>query len=702
MPISSEDLQQYTNSGPITSDTLAQYLNPDAAGKRGADQSAPGIGRTALDQSLQGATWGFSDEVADRIGALIASHVTGEDYNSLLKEARANSKQRLSAEMQDHPVVSIGSNIGGALLTGGALGSTKEGAAVANSLRSGGTAARIGKAALAGSTSGGLYGAGSADDGDRLMGAGKGALVGGAIGGAIPAVGAAYRGIVKPTAGKVASAATGVKNLVLPGEAGDAATRKIIQRLQDSGMTPQDLQTALQNAPGGTAAIDVGGENLQRLGEAVANIPGESAQTAKDFVTQRAEGATQRIKGNIGQYVSSGGDLSTLSKNLIEKGSKEADPLYEAAYKANPDMQSPVLDRILQTDAGKEALSYAANRMNNKMALMGTSDPELVEQAQLAGQYITGQGGISKGLNLRSWNFIKRGLDDQASALARQGEKGAASDIGDLARGLRNELDRLDVTGRAGPKSFKIEGGAYAQARKVWSGMSQSEDTLQAGLDFLKLDTSELKSQFQNLSTTDREMFKIGIAQQMRDAVESAPDRTNIAKRIFGREEIRNKLQAILPQADYDGLKGSMLREDQMHLLNTRLTENSRTALRASEIADLTQDPTDLLMNVVQKPTLTGIANKGLGMMAKTISDRYQGLNRETSGEIARILFETDPQKQQQAILRLQRAAASGNRGFLQGYKALQTMAQASKAHNLNILPSVIAGRGSISQTQQP
>lgn len=155
-----------------------------------APQPQESISRTALDQGLQGATFGFADEATDRIGAGIASAFTDEKYDDLLKEARGMSKDRMQRQMEQNPGTAIGANIAGALLTGGAGASTKAGTAIGNSLRTGGTLARIGKGAAAGAASGGLYGAGAADEGKRLDGAGEGALYGAAIGGAIPAAGA--------------------------------------------------------------------------------------------------------------------------------------------------------------------------------------------------------------------------------------------------------------------------------------------------------------------------------------------------------------------------------------------------------------------------------------------------------------------------------------------------------------------------------
>lgn len=165
------------------------------------------IGRTALEQGLQGATFGFADELTDRLGAGIASVATGEKYSDLLKEARANTKTRFEAQSEQNPGTSLAANIGGALVTGGIGAGTKVGSSLANSLRAGGVGARIGKGALAGAASGGLYGAGAADDGERIEGATEGALVGGALGAALPAAGAAVSSLRRPNAPKASSEA---------------------------------------------------------------------------------------------------------------------------------------------------------------------------------------------------------------------------------------------------------------------------------------------------------------------------------------------------------------------------------------------------------------------------------------------------------------------------------------------------------------
>lgn len=168
-----------------------------------------GIARTALDQGLQGATLGFADEVTDRLGAGIASLVTDRTYNDLLNEARGDTLTRQQAQMEQRPALTIGANLAGGLLTGGAGATTKAGTTLTNSLRTGNLAARAGKAAALGTTSGGVYGfgAGEGDVENRLESAKDSAATGLLLGAALPVAGAA----LKSTGKGVSNAYKGAK-----------------------------------------------------------------------------------------------------------------------------------------------------------------------------------------------------------------------------------------------------------------------------------------------------------------------------------------------------------------------------------------------------------------------------------------------------------------------------------------------------------
>lgn len=162
---------------------------------------------TVSDNFLQGFTLGLGNRAQAGLAAgalaLADKRPFMDTVGDYYKKAREVGSQRLSAEMEQHPILAVGSNIAGALATGGLASGTKAGAAIGNSLRAGSTAARIGKGALAGSVSGAAYGAGTADYGKSGEGAVKGAISGGVVGGLIPGAGAL-----------ASSAKTGVQNAI--------------------------------------------------------------------------------------------------------------------------------------------------------------------------------------------------------------------------------------------------------------------------------------------------------------------------------------------------------------------------------------------------------------------------------------------------------------------------------------------------------
>jgi hypothetical protein len=157
-----------------------------------ASSYTPGIGDYAQ-QFAQGATFDLADELGSGLAAGAMAMKKGKlsdlgsDYQAGLEGVRADQKEF----QQNRPTEAMGMRLAGGLATGVAGAGTKTGATVLNSLRSGGTAERIGKAAVAGATSGGLYGFG-AGEGSDVAGSTVSGAVGGAIGGAaLPAAPAA-------------------------------------------------------------------------------------------------------------------------------------------------------------------------------------------------------------------------------------------------------------------------------------------------------------------------------------------------------------------------------------------------------------------------------------------------------------------------------------------------------------------------------
>ncbi len=165
------------------------------------------IAGTAATQALQGATFGFADEISDSIGALIAGGLSEDlTIGEAFKQARELTQITNEAQLKQHPLTAIAANLAGSIATGGVIGATKSGKAITEALKTGGTALRGLKAAGIGGITGAAFGAGTAGEGERIEAAKTGLAIGAAAGAVAPAIGQAVTktgGFVKRTANKL-------------------------------------------------------------------------------------------------------------------------------------------------------------------------------------------------------------------------------------------------------------------------------------------------------------------------------------------------------------------------------------------------------------------------------------------------------------------------------------------------------------------
>jgi len=345
-----------------------------------------GIGRTMLDQGLQGATFGFADEISDRIGAGIASVATGESYDSLLKEARQSTKERMAAEFEQNPVTTVASNIAGGLLTGGAASTTKAGAAVTNSFRAGNLPARVAKGVVSGAATGAAYGAGTADEGSRLEGAKQGAILGGVVGGATPVV---------------AATAKGLKSAVAPQI--DKATGELAKRAKDLGISLRLDQVSPTRAR----------KTVQKISQ---DLPFSGADTFE--ASQRQQWNTAVAK-TIGQK-----DLSPESiKAFLDDASEK--------------FGSVLKDKIIKTDIkaldkAQEIVNSARENITKEYSDIVTGKAErLVNQLFTARQVKSGIEYTPKNLNGEKLASIRSKLVKELPSVAG-GARGLVADLVDV------------------------------------------------------------------------------------------------------------------------------------------------------------------------------------------------------------------------------------------------------------------------------
>lgn len=552
-------------------------------------QPEVGIGRTAFDQGMQGATFGLADEAQDALGSLGAKafmafknnapqmlggepgKFENESISDLYNEARQNSKQQLSNEVQQNPGTSIASNLAGALLTGGAGATTKAGTVIADSLRTGNLAARTAKGALAGAGSGALYGAGTADDGNRLQGAEQGALTGAVTGGALPVAGAALSDLgntgLNIARGVVAKSPEAIQNMAesLKSNAGDLYTQ---MRQVGATFTPQASTDLLNNIKSAITSKQFIPELNPKTLAIVNHLDNQIAQAGTGGEISLGDlDQYRRLLGRIGNTedgVSAGAvrkqiddfvngvagkDLSNGSTDaidLLNQGRKQ----YQQASKFED-----ISDILTKADGDPNKIKSGLTRfMNNDSNTRGWSDAEkeaLKDAASSGGTEkllkMGGKFGFDLGTSTTPGNTIAPIIGGALGTAAGGATGGIVAPVlGTAARigqklaargGAQNLLDTLASDGGAVAKSAPIS--------SLLSAPAQAPQKLQQGITpQLQAPAPAVTTQIQPLSYNIPEKTQVA-----ENPVTEAPDISSFAK-----AESTNNPNAKNPESSASGL----------------------------------------------------------------------------------------------------------------------------------------------------
>lgn len=626
---SADDRQQETADIINTAKTTAE-AKPD-----------PGNTGTFLRSLLQGATFGAADEIQAALAPMIAENILApiegvsnsdlmavggkgdktQQRNNLYNISLEDQTQQLKKDEEVNPTATLGGEI-----IGGGIGAAGSLAALAKVAPE--TAAWLAngknfwdarkKDAIIGATLGGVTGAGAADplEGEsRLSGAVKGAAEGGIAG---PVVGGTVSA-GKAIADNIGSAAGLVKRATVGAEPLDILKNKI--------ENPAAVKAQLESNPIGIIP-DVAGDSMKGLTRLVGKTEG-GRDIVSEALNNRSEEAVSRVvKGlkevsPVDSYFGNLEDLSSARQTF-------AAPLYKEAFQSNPTVNSKEIDQILETPAGKKALSFASTQMQNARRQMGVPDAELREQAELTGAKLNGQ--VAPGLNLRSLDFVKKGFDDQIGAALTAGEKETAGILIGAKKDFVNELDKADVSGK------------YAEARKIYSDSKNLENHQTIGMEFNKMDPEEITSFLKDATSSEKEAFKIGVRKNLQDVVAKTSDGADPAKRIFGNSYKRDQIKAALEN------------ESQFNDFSKKLQDEIAGA--KTKFAVLGGSRTDINAGLMDKnlmeKTMDQVLENGtsksawLGMLADSLKSRYYGINPSNAKQLAGIL--TDNKKGIQAM----------------------------------------------------
>lgn len=636
----------------------------------------------------RGATWGMSDIIEAGIKAPIYAARTDMTLGEAYTYARDAGEEKREAFTKEHPFVSGAAEIGAGITSGisGAKLAAAKAPKLARKLKELGKKAPLRTGAGVAGVSGGVYAAGTTrgTPSERLQAAALPGVASAALG---PVGVLAVRGAGKVAGGVLAKGegilgdiaekriARGVgREPVLA----DKGIRKIVDKLRKDYPDPKDFQRALQeySESSGVSLAEIGDKNLTSLATGVAQYPSGGARTEK-FIEERMSGVSGRIKTSVAKYIDPDTDFYGTIDDVLEKGRAKAAPLYDKAYKANLSMESKEIDLILDTPAGRKALKEAAEMMKNDRALMGLPDKELKSiQRDLSavGKMDEVSGPIARGLNMRTLDAVKKSMDDQISVLYRKGENNKAKIINDQKNALLREMDIADKT------------GAYKKGRAIAGDYLSTSKAMEDGRNFIKLDADLIKRKMADFTPSEREAYKAGVVRKMRDLVDTAQDSSNLYKRVFGKEEVRNKIKAIVGEVEFKKLSKSLRAEERLYKFAYKVVGNSSTSSKQQAAADFAEN---LGMDAVEAVATHGIQSIPRRVIGSALRNMKLGLTDESAAKVADILYETNPAKKLEILKKLS--------GSSEGQKAIQA--------TLNTMESVKIfriGRQALEETVTP
>ncbi len=535
---SEDEIDAYIGSEGVTLDQLRAPIASASAGQGAPWSSA----QEAMDMLTMG---GQSKLNAAGIGLIdaTAGALQGKGWDFSTPYNRELDEQRAAQAQygEEHP---IGKRVGQG--AGLAVGIARLPAIAA--FRGPGMVARSGNASL----TGGTYGAagGALQDAnsweERLRNTGVGAGFG------------AVFGLAAPTVAKgIGAAWGGVANwLSNRGIQSPAAVRKILERLQATGMTPQQAQQRLNElGPEGMLA-DVNPGMQAATGATSARDPGAAAIVSQRL-GNRMEGAQQRISNDLDATIGPARDpYAQIQSNRAQRGNIA--PQYEDSLTNAPPLPQGLRD-ILAAQLTNPASSLS--KRNFMFRIMDEVDDAL--------------SADTPELVARRLHDIRKNLDAQIVRDPRAFANLSSADRANQGA-VREARDAIDDV-------LKNRIPGFQEADEAFAPIARQQEAYEAGRNALgdRVSVGEHRANVAGYSAAERQMSNSG----MRYNIEQQLDRPRrnpglTADRLLGSNAAQQKLEASIGQPGAERLRRGIGREETFtetsNLADVR--RNSRTA----------------------------------------------------------------------------------------------------------------------------
>lgn len=540
--------------------------------------------------ALQGMTFGFGDEIVAGGTSLLPSR----SYATELERER----ERLRQNKEDYPVLSTGSEIGGAL--GTSLGAWNAAGVGARGTTATGT---LGRGIGMGATEGAVYGAGQGEGAE-------GRLTGGLMG---LGLGAAMGGAAVPAAWALQKAGTGVGNIAtgafegLTGRGSKIkAARAMQQTLERAGLSADEAarRVALATAEGQPEyrLMDALGQAGQRRASGIVRSGGNGATEIADFLRQRGIDAPDRMSGFVddafppsavsdmaGQWTDAVNAPRPDRPIVTAEDAKLAldrargavsDVTYEAARQnAGPvDVRGAVaaidnrIGPMQGVDITGDSIDAKLARFRNRLISRNPASAKTGDMSVAPGGVDTTPTSVELSDFSRVFG-VKQEVDDAIGAALQAGRKNEA-------RELRRLLTALDEALEQSSDGYRFANDAHAKMSKPIDAIGEG-----AGMASRAGRYENTVPRFKQMSPEEQAGARVGYGDRLIQEIQGTAAEVPDVSRRFA--STKRKAEAAAMAVDPGLLSRRTQRERDMIGTYQRALGGSRTADNLADIEDL-------------------------------------------------------------------------------------------------------------------
>ena len=577
--------------------------------------------------AAQGVTLGFADELE---AALRSGRISGADYENI----RNRLRQQQASFRQDYPILGgVTEFTGGMALPFGSM-KLLERASIPikeaiTGTTLGGQAARGG---LTGAVTGAISGVGTAEQDVGTAGTTSG-VIGGGLGATLPL---ALRG-----------AGSMIKNILVASGVGDqptAASKLIADALKKDNLTPDEAQAVLQemerlNVPRPVLA-DIS-KSLQDLAYSAYVVPSSQKDATLRFLESRMIDQPNDIVKGLVQRAGLGKNANGYEylQFLAENQQAAASAKYPKAYAIAVDARDfrKYVDRPVFQQAYEEAQKRAG--------VYGETLPDLeqIRNAQFVPTKILHQ--------------VKIGLDRIVESNT-DSVTGKVTSYGRDVANVRREFNDL----------IKAKNPDYAKANKEFADNERIRSSFELGQGYQKLDYKEALDNLKKMNDSEKEAFRLGMMADVNKRLENFKG-GDFARQIFKSDKQKSLMRyAFTDDKQYKDFVQYVDALERQSKTSKTIIGNSLTGERLA-----TSEGVGRTAGLAQSYASGGVGGVAMELLRQGAA-RTKGISGETSAELQKRLFTSDPIEQRAVLQELRRRTQQRPVGVVPGAAAIGTI----------------------------